>query len=67
MAGGGGCDMVTVSPVLEAGGIQVAPVGLTDMLNAGGAVLSCSLTGMQGLSYAFIGGACTEGKQKRAV
>lgn len=43
--GGGGCDVVTLSPVLEAGGVSLAPIGLVDMLNAGGAVLSCTLSG----------------------
>lgn len=39
LAGGGGSDIVTLSPVTEAGGVLFAPMGLTDMLNAGGAVL----------------------------
>lgn len=39
VAGCGGCDVVTLSPVVEAGGVQFAPIGLVDMLNAGGAVL----------------------------
>ncbi|KAI3436643.1 hypothetical protein D9Q98_006059 [Chlorella vulgaris] len=45
VAGCGGCDVVTLSRVVEAGGVQFAPIGLVDMLNAGGAVLSCSLSG----------------------
>lgn len=47
--GGGGHDLLTVSPVLEAclAGSQmgVAPIGLINMLNAGGAVLKAQLTG----------------------
>lgn len=39
VAGGGGSDVVTLSPVAQAGGIMLAPVGLVGMLNAGGAVL----------------------------
>lgn len=39
LAGGGGSDVVTLSPVAEAGGVLFAPIGLTNMLNAGGAVL----------------------------
>ncbi|KAL4457682.1 hypothetical protein ABPG75_012547 [Micractinium tetrahymenae] len=45
LAGGGGSDVVTLSPVTEAGGVLFAPIGLTDMLNAGGAVLSCAVSG----------------------
>lgn len=41
VAGGGGCDILAVSPVLEAVGVRVAPIGLPAMLNCGGAVLSC--------------------------
>lgn len=43
--GGGGSDVVTMSPVADAGGVLLAPIGLVGMLNAGGAVLSCSLSG----------------------
>ena len=35
--------MVTFAPVLEAEGLAFAAIGLTDMLNSGGAVLGCSL------------------------
>ncbi|KAL4442956.1 hypothetical protein ABPG77_008447 [Micractinium sp. CCAP 211/92] len=49
LAGGGGSDVVTLSPVAEAGGVLFAPIGLTNMLNAGGAVLrsgfGCSISG----------------------
>ena len=41
LAGGGGCDVFTISPVLAEGGVAVAPIGLTCLLNAGGAVLAC--------------------------
>lgn len=49
LAGGGGSDVVTISPVHEAAGVRLAPIGLVGMLNAGGAVLSCSLAGAWGL------------------
>lgn len=39
LPGGGGSDVVTLSPLVEAGGVLFAPIGLTNMLNAGGAVL----------------------------
>ena len=39
VAGGGGSDLVTLSPVAQAGGILLAPIGLVGMLNSGGAVL----------------------------
>lgn len=43
VAGGGGHDLITVSPVLEAaGGLRVAPVRLVNMLNAGGAILEAA-------------------------
>lgn len=45
VAGGGGSDVVTLSPVRSAGGVNFAPIGLPGMLNAGGAVLACSLAG----------------------
>lgn len=45
LAGGGGSDIVTLSPVTEAGGVLFAPMGLTNMLNSGGALLSCSVSG----------------------
>ena len=35
--------MVTVAPVLQHGDLRTAVVGLSNMLNPGGAVLSCSL------------------------
>lgn len=35
--------MVTIAPVLQHQGIRAAAVGLSNMLNSGGAVLSCSL------------------------
>lgn len=35
--------MVTVTPVLQHQGVRAAAVGLSNMLNCGGAVLSCSL------------------------
>ena len=35
--------MVTMAPFVEHRGLQVAPLGLTNMLNPGGAVLSFSL------------------------
>jgi raffinose synthase len=38
-----GSDVVVVSPVKECLGVLFAPIGLRDMLNAGGAVLSVSL------------------------
>lgn len=37
--GNGGSDVVTFSPVAEAGGVMLAPIGLVGMINAGGAVL----------------------------
>jgi raffinose synthase len=43
VAGGGGCDLITVSPIARAGGVLFAPVGLVDMLNCGGAVLASAL------------------------
>ena len=35
--------MVTIAPVLQHQGIKAAAVGLSNILNSGGAVLSCSL------------------------
>eukprot|EP00887_Chlorella_sp_A99_P001414 scaffold8.g1414.t1 len=43
LAGAGGHDFLTLSPLLERGGCAVAPLGLANMLNAGGAVLAASL------------------------
>ena len=45
--GGGGHDLLTVSPLLESAacGLAVAPIGLVNMMNAGGAVLSAELEG----------------------
>ena len=45
VAGGGGSDVVCLSPVASAGGVAFAPLGLPAMLNAGGAVLGCALAG----------------------
>ncbi|KAI7843001.1 hypothetical protein COHA_003334 [Chlorella ohadii] len=50
LAGGGGSELLTiaacqVSAGRERGGVLVAPIGLTNMLNAGGAVLSCGWEG----------------------
>lgn len=44
---GTGHDLLAVSPVLEAAacGVAAAPIGLTNMLNAGGAVLAAELAG----------------------
>ena len=42
-AAGGHSAVVTFAPVLEAEGLAFAAIGLTDMLNSGGAVLGCSL------------------------
>lgn len=43
----GGSDVVAISPVLElegsGAGVRFAPLGLAGMLNAGGAVLGCTL------------------------
>jgi hypothetical protein len=39
--GGGGWDIITISPLQEQAGVRLGPVGLTHMLNCGGAVLSC--------------------------
>jgi len=41
----GGCDVVTLSPVSVAGNVLFAPIGLTEFLNAGGAVLESRLKG----------------------
>lgn len=41
--GAGGCDVVTISPVMEVDGIAFAAIGLTDMLNAGGAVMDVQM------------------------
>lgn len=40
---GGKSAVVTISPVLQHQDIRAAAVGLSNMLNSGGAVLSCSL------------------------
>jgi hypothetical protein len=45
VAGGGGSDIVTLSPVLEAGDVLFAAIGLVGMLNAGGAVRACTMSG----------------------
>jgi raffinose synthase len=57
LKGNGGFDLFVVSPVFEvlvAGGgekiIQVAPVGLINMLNAGGAVVRAKTVGKSGFS-----------------
>lgn len=39
----GGCDVVVISRVHSAGPVLFAPIGLTQMLNAGGAVLESEL------------------------
>ncbi|GAB4822550.1 hypothetical protein N2152v2_009596 [Parachlorella kessleri] len=36
--GGGGHDLVTLAPITQLGEVEVAPVGLVNMFNAGGAV-----------------------------
>ncbi len=38
MPGGGGHDLVTLAPITQMGEVEVAPVGLVNMFNAGGAV-----------------------------
>ena len=45
--GGGGHDLLTISPVLESADRQVAvaPIGLVTLMNSGGAVLSAELAG----------------------
>jgi raffinose synthase len=48
VAGGGGHDVVTISPVQEAAGVLFAPIGLVGMLNAGGAVLSSAFAPAEG-------------------
>lgn len=60
LPGGGGHDLITLSPLLEAcisvtGGsgsgskrLALAPIGLVNMLNAGGAVLACTLGAERG-------------------
>ena len=48
VAGGGGHDVVTVAPVQEAAGVLFAPIGLVDMLNAGGAVLASAFAPAEG-------------------
>lgn len=48
MAGGGGHDLITLTPVLECNGVAVAAVGLVNMLNAGGAVRGLELQEAQG-------------------
>ena len=40
---GGGSAVVTFAPVREMEGVAFAALGLTGMLNSGGAVLECSL------------------------
>ena len=40
---GGTSAVVTVTPILQHQGIRAAAVGLSNMLNSGGAVLGCSL------------------------
>lgn len=40
---GGTSAVVTIAPVLQHRGIRAAAVGLSNMLNSGGAVLCCSL------------------------
>jgi raffinose synthase len=43
LAGRGGYDVVTVAPVAAAGVVSMGPVGLVNMVNAGGAVLKFTL------------------------
>ena len=67
--GGGGHDLLTVSPLLESGacGVAVAPIGLVSMMNAGGAVLSAELEGEreEGLrSRCLAGGTACIGMQR---
>jgi len=38
----GGCEVITFVPFETCGGVEVAPIGLSDMLNPGGAVLTVS-------------------------
>lgn len=47
LAGGGGYDLFTISPVIRTqhSGVAVAPIGLINMLNCGGAVRSLELQG----------------------
>lgn len=40
---GGECAVATFAPMRELGGLSFAAIGLTSMLNAGGAVLECQL------------------------
>ena len=40
---GGTSAVLTITPVLQHEGVRAAAVGLSNMLNSGGAVLSCSL------------------------
>ena len=40
---GGGSSLVALAPLLEAGNIEFAAIGLTDMLNSNGAVLDTRL------------------------
>ena len=64
LAGGGGSDIATLAPIQEsprgsagggsggmgsAGGVRFAPIGLVNMLNAGGAVLRWVGCGRGGL------------------
>jgi len=47
VAPNGGCDIITLCPVVNAGGdsdVLFAPVGLVNMLNAGGAVMRCDFS-----------------------
>lgn len=47
---GGACALATISPVVEVSGVAVAPIGLVNMLNSGGAVLSFSVQGKGSLA-----------------
>lgn len=49
---GGASRIVTIAPVVELSGVHFAALGLSDMLNGGGAVTACSLVPASALSDA---------------
>lgn len=48
MTAGGEATVVTLAPFAEHGGVEVAPLGLSNMVNVGGAVLDFQLKSERG-------------------
>eukprot|EP00887_Chlorella_sp_A99_P005545 scaffold1.g5545.t1 len=67
LAAGGGSDMVTLAALRERDGLAVAPLGLMEMLNSGGAVVRCGWEGELAPGAATAAGAGATGMQRQQV